>query len=155
MDRHSEDESSEDETLLDPQPDGQRRQARVRQIPQNFNMLTFNNEINKDKEVPTKHCAICCRLLYPEDYCKLSMAHKTKIEEMFVKDMQTAHRNDIPLPDIEKITWPLVNYRKLNGTKRQDPDYHFPKKGEEYVIVCARHKSSGAQNLKTIMDYVS
>ncbi|KAG0336081.1 hypothetical protein BG004_008209 [Podila humilis] len=30
---------------------------------------------------------------------------------------------------------------------------HVPKKGDAYVFVCARHKSSGAQSIKTILEY--
>ncbi|KAF9274462.1 hypothetical protein BGZ74_004341, partial [Mortierella antarctica] len=81
MDRHSEDGFSGDEAPMAPQRGEQTRKARVRQIPQRFNLSTFTNEIENDKEVPKKHCAVCCRLLYPEDYCKLSEFHKTKIEE--------------------------------------------------------------------------
>jgi len=58
--------------------------------------------------------------------------------------------------EIEIITWPLLNYRDHKGEPIRQLDIHNPKgKGDEYIIVCARHKSSGAQELKTIIDYVS
>lgn len=68
-----EDESSgdEDPPLLDLNEQGP--QDRAIKIPLSFNMLTFNNEIEKDKEVPEKCCTVCCKLLYPEDYCPLSL----------------------------------------------------------------------------------
>lgn len=164
LDSSSQGESSGDDNPhpLNPNeqplnPNEQRPQApkRIRRTPAGFRVDTFTKEAEKDKQVPVKCCAICCRLLYPENYCKLWESHKTKIEEMLVKDMQTAHRNGMSVPDLEKITWPLRNYRDHNGNKIQDLHTHKPKgKGAEYVIVCATHKSSGAQSLKTIMEYV-
>jgi hypothetical protein len=75
---------------------------------------------------------------------------------MFVRDRQYAIAHGTTVAEIEKITWPLLNYRDHNGEPTQQIDIHRPRgKGDEYVIVCARHKSSGAQSLKTIMDYVS
>jgi len=148
---HLDQNEQEDCPLLDQSEQTPKR--RIRQIPQNFNIATFNNEIDKDKEIPKKRCAVCCRLLYPEEYCRLSSSHQTSIEKMFVKDRQTAHRND---RDFENINWPLLNYRDHNGERIQLLDTHLPKgKGGEHVIVCARHKSSGTQSLKTIRDYVS
>lgn len=143
----------ENSPLLDQNEQTPKR--RIRQIPQNFNIATFNNEIDKDKEIPRKRCAVCCRLLYPEEYCRLSSNHKTSIEKMFVKDRQTAFANGKTVREIENINWPLLNYRDHNGEQIQQLDTHLPKgKGGEHVIVCARHRSSGAQSLKTIKDYV-
>ena len=76
---------------------------------------------------------------------------------MFVRDRQYAIAHGTTVAEIEKITWPLLNYRDHNGDRKR-LDTHIPRnKGADakYVIVCARHKSSGAQSLKTIMDYVS
>lgn len=156
-----EDESSGDNNPHPPNPDKQMTTApkpkRIRRTPTTFDPSTFSNELDKDKVVPVKCCAVCCRLLYPEDYCKLSDLHKSKIEEMFVKERQAADRNNEYSGDIEKITWPLVNYRDINGNKKK-LDTHTPRnKGEDakYTIVCARHSSSGAQSLKTIIESVS
>jgi hypothetical protein len=155
MDRHSEDDSSDREgSLLDPNEQGPQEPAR--KIPRSFNISTFNNEIEKDKEVPEKRCAVCCKLLYPEEYCRLSIDHKKKIEELFPRERRNALKNGWTVAEMEQITWPLLNYRDLNGQRIREVDTHKPKgKGGEYVIVCARHKSSGAQDLETIMDYVS
>src|SRR4051794_23104326 len=54
---------------------------RIRQIPKSFNATTFTNEIVKDSEIPKKRCAVCCRLLYPEEYCRLSSTNKDNIEK--------------------------------------------------------------------------
>ncbi|KAF9081349.1 hypothetical protein BGX29_004570, partial [Mortierella sp. GBA35] len=95
-----EDESSEEDNPhpLNPNeqpldPNEQRPQApkRIRLTPADFRDDTFSNGVKKDKEVPEKRCAVCCRLLYPENYCKLSELHKTKIQEMFFKDRRAAH----------------------------------------------------------------
>ncbi|KAF9118732.1 hypothetical protein BG015_006534, partial [Linnemannia schmuckeri] len=134
-------------------PNEQRPQApkRIRLTPAGFRVDTFFNEVKKDKEIPEKCCAVCCRLLYPEEYCKLSVPYVRKIEKMLVKDRQAAHRNN---RDFENINWPLGNYRDHHGNKIQNPHTHKPKgKGAEYVIVCARHKSSGTQSVETIMKY--
>jgi len=150
----SQDESSGDDN---PHPFNATEQTpkgpkRIRGTPKTFRPDTFSNEVENDKGVPVKCCAVCCRLLYPENYCKLSVPHVRKIEEMLIKDRQTAHRND---RDFEKITWPLLNYRDHNGNRITKLHTHKPRgKGAEYVIVCARHKSSGAQSLETIMEYV-
>ncbi|KAF9398637.1 hypothetical protein BGZ94_005949, partial [Podila epigama] len=94
----SEDSSSEDDVppLLDQNV--QKPKPRVRQTPLRFNNSTFTNEIKYDKEVPVKCCAVCCRLLYPRDYCKLSIDHKRKIEEMILEDRQyaLAHGKTVP-----------------------------------------------------------
>lgn len=161
MDFPIEDESSGEDNPhpLNPNkqpsnPNEQRPKApkRIRRTPTTILPISFTNEVQKDKEVPLKCCAVCCRLLYPENYCKLSELHKTKIEEMFIKDRQAAHDND---RDFQNINWPLLNYRDHNGNRITKLHMHKPKgKGAEYVIVCARQRSSGAQSLKTIMDYV-
>ncbi|KAG0320070.1 hypothetical protein BG000_003709 [Podila horticola] len=153
-----EDESSGDDNPHPPNPNKLMTTApkpkRIRLTLTTFDASTVSNEVKKDKVIPVKCCAVCCRLLYPEDYCKLLELHKTKIEEKFVKDMQTAHRNGKSLPGIEKITWPLLKHRDHNGEGIKRLDIHNPMgKGEEFVIVCSRNSSSGAQSLKTVMDY--
>jgi len=113
----------------------------IRGTPPDLDPSTFDNEVEKDKVVPYKCCAVCCRLLYLEDYCKLSEPHKMRIEDMFVKDMQTALECGKTLPDIEKITWPLLKLPWPQWNQKR-LDTHIPKnKGKEakYVIVCARH----------------
>lgn len=158
LDVSSQDESSGDDSSLILNRTEQRTQApkRIRGTPLYFLPKTFTNETEKDKEVPEKRCAVCCKLLYPEDCCKLSLAHKTRIENMFPGDRRNALEHGATVDEIEKITWPLLNYRDYNGEQIRNVDIHYPKgKGEEYVIVCARHKSSGAKSLNTIMDYVS
>jgi hypothetical protein len=135
-------------------PNEQRPQApkRIRLTPAGFRSDTFSNEVKKDKEIPEKCCAVCCRLLYPEEYCKLSEPYVRKIEKMFGKDRRTAHDND---REFENINWPLGNYRNHNGNRIQDPHTHKPLgKGAEYVVVCARHRSSGTQSVETIMEHV-
>ncbi|KAG0274916.1 hypothetical protein BGZ96_004032, partial [Linnemannia gamsii] len=101
-------ESSGDDTPQHPNPVEQLPKApkpeRIRRTPKNIDPSTFSNEVQKDKAVPVKCCAVCCRLLYPEEYCKLSELHKTEIEEMFVEERQAAARNDDYSGDIEKIT---------------------------------------------------
>ena len=70
------------------------------------------------------------------------MPRRTKIEEMFVKDQQYGVEHGATVAEVEKISWPI-----------QKLDIHKPRdKGDEYVIVCARYKSTGAQNVKTIME---
>ncbi|KAK3807139.1 MAG: hypothetical protein J3R72DRAFT_481202 [Linnemannia gamsii] len=120
-----------EEKLKDPK--------RIRLTPKTFAPKTFCNEVDNDKEIPEKCCNVCCRLLYPEDYCRLSKPHKERIEEMFAKDRQTALGDGKSVPEIEKITWPLLNYRDQNGNQIQELHTHMPlkgpNKGEEYVII--------------------
>ncbi|KAK3805463.1 MAG: hypothetical protein JOS17DRAFT_781367 [Linnemannia elongata] len=126
---------------------------RVRLTPANFRLDTFSNEVERDKDIPEKCCAICCRLLYPEEYCKLSEINKRKIEEMFVKDRQAALKNgSVPVSEIEKLTWPLQNYRDHNGEKKK-LDTHIPKNKDRNRNMLL-HKSSGTQSVRTIMEYI-
>ncbi|KAF9367470.1 hypothetical protein CPC16_006461, partial [Podila verticillata] len=91
----SQDESPGDDNPLplDATEQTPKGPKRIRGTPEDIDLSTFTNEFEKHKVVPGKCCTVCCRLLYPEVYCKLSEPHKTEIEEMFVKDMQTAHDN--------------------------------------------------------------
>ena len=154
--------SSEDESSADEQPpttsQGARTPAkRIRQIPKTLHPSRFTNEIAKDKEIPMKHCAVCCRILYPEEYSELSKGYKLKIEELFVKERIAALAQGATVNEIEKMTWPLLNYRDLSGEPIRQLDFYLPrgKNKTEYAVVCPRHGSGGKQSLKTIMDYVS
>lgn len=95
LDCSSQDESSGEDNYhplnpneqpLDPQEQRPQAPKRIRLTPASIRVDTFSNEVEKDKEVPEKCCAVCCRLLYPENYCKLSESHKADIEKVFVKD---------------------------------------------------------------------
>lgn len=153
---------SEDESSADEQPPGVSQRAgtpakRIRQIPKTLNPIRFTNEIAKDKEIPMKHCAVCCRVLYPEEYSELKKGYKSKIEELFVKGRRAALTQGATVNEIEKITWPLLNYRDLSGEPICQLDFHLPKGKDkiEYAVVCPRHGSSGKQSLETLMNYVS
>lgn len=157
LNRPSEDESSTDEQPPAVSQGARTPAKRIRQIPKTIYPKRFTNEIAKDKEVPMKHCAVCCRVLYPEEYSELSKGYKLKIEELFVKERRAALTQGATVNEIEKMTWPLLNYRDLSGEPIHQLDFHLPKGKDkiEYAFVCPRHGSSGKQSLKTIIDYVN
>lgn len=119
-----------------------------------INYITYINEVDKDK-TPEKCCAVCSRLLYPEKYCRLSINYKTTIENLFVEDLRNALAHNATVAEIEKISWPLLHYRDHNGDQIQLNIHNPSGRGEEFGIVCVKHKSSGAQCLKTLMDFIS
>lgn len=131
------------------------KSIRVRGVPTGYRKSTFTNEINQDKEIPEKRCAVCCRLLYKEEYCTLWKKHQTKIEEQFVQDRTAALANGASRGTIESMTWPLLNYRDHKGKRIRELDITTNGKRAGAVIVCARHKSGGSQDLTSIISYVS
>ena len=77
------------------------------------------------------------------------------MEKLFTCYRQRALLKNTSVPEMGRIRWPLQNYRELNGKPIEQLDVHYPKgKGGEFIIVCARHQSSGTQDFKTIVDYV-
>jgi hypothetical protein len=131
------------------------RSTRVRRVPTGYRMSTFTNEVNQDKEIPVKRCAVCCKLLYKEEYCALWKKHQTKIEEQFIQDRSAALAKGASRESIESMTWPLLNYRDHKGKRIRELDIKANGKHAGAVVVCARHKSGGSQDLTSIISYVS
>ena len=131
------------------------KSIRIRGVPSGYRMSTFTNEANQDKEIPVKHCAVCCRLLYKEEYCALWKKHQTKIEEQFVQDRTAALAKGASRESIKSMTWPLLNYRDHKGKRIRELDIKANGKHAGAVVVCARHKSGGSQDLTSIISYVS
>lgn len=131
------------------------KSIRVRRVPTGYRMSTFTNEVIQDKEIPVKRCAVCCRLLYKEEYCALWKKHQTKIEEQFAQDRTAALAKGASQESIESMTWPLLNYRDHKGKRIREIDIKESGKHAGAVVVCARHKSGGSQALSSIFSYVS
>ena len=131
------------------------KSIRVRRVPTGYRMSTFTNEANQDKEIPMKRCAVCCKLLYKEEYCALWKKHQTKIEEQFIQDQSAALAKGASRESIESMTWPLLNYRDHKGKRIRELDIKANGKHAGAVVVCARHKSGGSQDLTSIISYVS
>lgn len=132
-----------------------KKSTRVRRVPTGYRMSTFKNEADQDKEIPVKRCAVCCKLLYKEEYCALWKKHQTKIEEQFVQDRSAALAKGASRLSIEYMTWPLLNYRDHKGKRIRELDIKENGKAAGAVVVCARHKSGGSQDLTSIISYVS
>lgn len=129
--------------------------TRVRRVPTGYRKKTFTNEANQDKEIPVNRCAVCCKLLYKEECFALWKKHRTKIEEQFVHDRSAALAKGDSRESIESMTWPLLNYRDHNGKRIRELDIQANGKNAGAVVVCARHKSGGSQDLTSIINYVS
>jgi hypothetical protein len=132
-----------------------KKSTRVRGVPTGYRKSTFTNEVNKDKEIPLKRCAVCCKLLYKEEYCALWKKDQKKIEEQFVQDRIVALAKGASRISIESMTWPLLNYRDHKGKRIRELDMKANGKNAGAVVVCARHKSGGSQDLSSIISYVS
>lgn len=83
-----------------------------------------------------KCCAVCCRLLYPEEYCRLSVEHKEEIEQLFVQYRRYALSDGAGIGEILKLTWPLLNYRELDGEPIRQLDIHYPRVGATNMLLC-------------------
>jgi len=129
--------------------------TRVRRVPTGYRKRTFTNEANQDKEIPVKRCAVCCKLLYQEECFALWKKHQTKIEEQFIHDRSAALAKGASRESIESMTWPLLNYRDHKGKRIRELDIQPNGKNAGAVVVCARHKSGGSQDLTSIISYVS
>lgn len=81
------------------------KSVRVRHVPTGYRMSNvLQMRPIKTKEIPVKRCAVCCRLLYKEEYCALWKKHQTKIEEQFVQDQSAALANGASRESIESMT---------------------------------------------------
>lgn len=126
---------------------------RVRRVPTGYRKNTFTNEVKQDKEVPVKRCAVCCRLLYKEEHCALLKNDQILIEEQFAQDRRQALASGAE--SVESMNWPLLNYRDESGMRIHELDIKAGGRHSGSVLVCARHKSKGSQDLGTIVSYVS
>jgi hypothetical protein len=145
----------ESHVVVDSCDMGSRRSIRVRNIPTGYRMNTFSNEAKQDKEIPVKRCAVCCRLLYKEEVCALWKNHQRIIEEQFVQDRRASFAEGVNREVVESMTWPLLNYRDHNGVRIRELDLTATGKHAGAVVVCARHKSGGSQDLNSIIGFVS
>jgi hypothetical protein len=145
----------EGHAVFDNSETAPQKSIRIRRIPTGYRKNTFTNEANQDKDIPVKRCAVCCRLLYKEEYCALWKKHQTIIEEQFVQDRRTALANGASRESVESMTWPLLNYRDHKGKRIRELDKKENGKHAGAVVVCARHKSGGSQDLTSIVNYVS
>lgn len=130
------------------------KSTRIRGVPTGYRTSTFVNEANQDKEVPLKRCAVCCKLLYKEDCYVLSKDDRRKVEVQFVQDRLDAQSQGASPEVLSSMTWPLLNYRDHRGMMIDQLDVNTDGKNSGTVVVCARHKSKGAQDLETIFKYV-
>jgi hypothetical protein len=121
--------------------DSSQKLLRVRRVPLGYRTNTFTNEVKQDKEIPVKCCAVCCRLLYKE--------------EQFVQDQRAALEEGATQAFLDSMTWPLLNYRDHKGERIRKLDIKENGKNAGAVVVCARHKSGGSQDLNSIISYVS
>lgn len=131
-----------------------RKPVRVRGTPTGYRRKTFVNEIDQDKEIPLKHCAVCCRLLYKEECAVLLKSHREIIEKRFTQDRRSALAQGFSQQRLESMTWPLLNYRDHEGVRIRELDIAENGKHAGGVVVCPRHKSGGSQDLETIMRFV-
>ena len=71
-------------------------------LPTRYNDSTFSNDIDKDKDIPRKRCAVWCKLLYPEEHKKLWAKHMEKLEGWFVGDRRAALSEGATVTEREK-----------------------------------------------------
>jgi hypothetical protein len=145
-----EEEGNVDSSDIDPQVP-----ITIRRVPTSYRGNTFSNEIRQDKEVPMKRCAVCCRLLYKEEYCGLLKRHQKIIEEQFARYRSEAVAKGAAPESVESMNWPLLGYRDESGVQISELDLKTGGKDSGCILVCARHKSRGSQDLSTIISYVS
>jgi hypothetical protein len=127
----------------------------IRRVPTSFRRVTFTNEAKQDKEVPVKRCAVCCRLLYKEEYFALRKDDQNIIEEKFFQARAEAMAEGATPESVQSMTWPLLNYCDNDGMRIRELDVKPGGKHSGSIVVCSRHKSGRRKDLDCIFSYVS
>lgn len=131
------------------------KSSRVRTVPQSYRTNTFSNEVKQDKEIPKYKCAVCCRVLYKEECFSMSKRQESVLERNFLEERRQLLETGSSLRLAESMSWPVLNYRDENGNRISELDRHYVGKHAGTIVVCSRHKSSGAQDTQTVFSYVS
>lgn len=114
---------------------------------------TYKNEKKRSLNVPKSFCAVCCRFLYEDETCIMSLEVEKAVVEFLLE---------------KRMTWPVLMYKDPSGVaigevrrkaqvkrKKTQKEKDTDQEVISHIVVCASHRSSGNNSVQRIKDFVS
>ncbi|KAF9917175.1 hypothetical protein FBU30_000920 [Linnemannia zychae] len=101
--------------------------------PSYFRNDRWRNEEKRCMMIPSRYCAICCRVLYEYEVCLMKFEVERELD-MFILS--------------ENLIWPVLSYRDPDG------EMYVLKRKKGKIAVCSSHKGHGKTAVSGFKEYI-